>query len=202
MGPISEEEIEFALSLLQKEKIKEEDAELVLIVMRDHVNRLKDHLHLFATQFPHLAKNFYLLCSDAEDKAHVATVVRDSLKSGEFISEYQLFWYGMMLDRYLLDCGHADELIPLLYKHESATDISRSKILEIRDNRYGLPELREGFLREGRSDWLSWSSAVGALALKKGSRNYLFGYFKNGSSMNALMSSILEEIEDLENPSI
>ena len=41
-----------------------------------------------------------------------------------------------------------------LYKHADATDITRAKILEIADHRYGLPEMRETYLREGRSDWL------------------------------------------------
>ena len=160
--------------------------------MRDHVNRLSDHLHLFSRDFPHLAKNFYLLCSDAEDKDLVAKVVRDALTSGDYISEYQLFWFGMMLEKYLLDCDAASDLIALLYEHGSATDVSRAKILEIQDHRFGLSEMREGFLREGRSDWLAWASAVGSLSLKTDARNYLLGYFKNGSEMNTLIASILE----------
>ncbi|WP_199797192.1 hypothetical protein [Erythrobacter sp. QSSC1-22B] len=192
LPPLTEQEIEFATSLLASDHVTEEDAELVLIVMKDHVNRIKGHLNLFAERFPHLAKNFYLLCGEADDKEHVADVVRDLLVSDSFVGEYQLFWFGMMLDRYLLDTSKAKDITSLLYDHANATDITRAKILEIQDNRFGLPEFREGFLREGRSDWLAWSSAVGSLALGKDARNYLLGYFKNGSVMNALVADILE----------
>lgn len=192
LRPLTEAEIEFATNLLVSDHVTEEDAELVLIVMKDHVNRIKDHLSLFAKSFPHLAKNFYVLCAEAEDKNHVAEVVKDVLVSDGFIGEYQLFWFGMMLNRYLLDTPHAKDIISLLYNHQNATDITRAKILEIQDNRFGLSEFREGYLREGRSDWLAWSSAVGSLALKKDARNYLLDYFKNGSKMNALVADILE----------
>ncbi|WP_298811877.1 hypothetical protein [uncultured Sphingomonas sp.] len=79
------------------------------------------------------------------------------------------------------------------YRHESATDISRAKILEIPDRRYGLPEMRESFLREGRSDWLAWASAVGSRNLDKQARNYLLDYFANGSKTNRLIASILQK---------
>lgn len=194
LPPLTEEEIAFATSLLKDKNTKEEDAELVMIVMRGHVNRITSHLNIFARDFPHLAKNFYLLCGDADNKDFITDVLIDVLNSEDFVSEYQLFWFAVMLERYLLDTSRAGELIPLLYQHKSSTDISRAKILEIRDNRFGLSEMREGFLREGRSDWLAWSSAVGSLSLKKDARNYLLGYFKNGSEMNTLIARILEKI--------
>ena len=56
-----------------------------------------------------------------------------------------------------------------------------------------LPEMREGFLREGRSDWLAWASAAGSLALNRQARNYLLDYFKNGSGMNRLIAEILQK---------
>ena len=87
----------------------------------------------------------------------------------------------------------APDIIHALYNHHSATDISRSKILEIRDSRFGLSEMREVYLREGRSDWLAWSSAVGSLALDKQARNYLLGYFANGSAINELIAGILRD---------
>ncbi|OYU72969.1 MAG: hypothetical protein CFE32_22230, partial [Alphaproteobacteria bacterium PA3] len=132
LPPLTEEEIAFAVGLLKDGKTKEEDAELVMIVMRGHVNRISDHLHILAKDFPHLAKNFYLLCTDAEDKSQIASVIIDVLKSDDFVSEYQLFWFGVMLERYLMDSKRANELIPLLYEHKSATDITRAKVLEIR----------------------------------------------------------------------
>lgn len=190
---LDEEEIEFIVSLLNAGNLSEEDAELILVVMRDHVARIEQHLEVFAAGFPHLAKNFFGLCSDAADKEVVAEIVLKVANSGEHIGEYQLFWFGMMLEAYLLDSERAPDLVHTLYKHDSATDISRAKILEIADLRYGLPEMRETFLREGRSDWLAWSSAVGSRKMDRQARNYLLNYFANGSEMNRLIATILQK---------
>lgn len=89
--PLDEEEVEFVLSLLNAGNLSEDDAELILVVMRDHVTRMEEHLKLFASGFPHLAKNFYGLCSDASDKNAVAKVVLDVAITDEHMSEYQLF---------------------------------------------------------------------------------------------------------------
>lgn len=120
-------------------------------------------------------------------------MVLEVTKQGDHIGEYQLFWFGMMLEAYLLETKQAPDIINELYRHESATDISRAKILEIADIRYGLPEMREAFLREGRSDWQAWASAVGSRAMDKQARNYLLDYFKNGSEMNRLIAEILQK---------
>lgn len=190
--PLDEEEISFILSKLDGGRLHEDDAELILVVMRDHVDRMEEHLDQFAKGYPHLAKNFYGLCAEATNKERVASIILEVALQGDHIGEHQLFWFGMMLDSYLMNTKLAPDLINALYRHHSATDISKAKILEIEDNRFGLPEMRETYLREGRSDWLSWSSAVGSLALDKQARNYLLGYFANGSDMNRLISDILQ----------
>lgn len=192
-APLDEEEIDFITSLLEVGTLSEEDAELILVVMRKHVDRIEDHLDLFAKGFPHLAKNFYGLCSVAKDKEAIAKIVLDALSEGNHIGEYQLFWFGMMLEGYLVKTKRAPDLINALYRHPSATDISKAKVLEIADVRFGLSEMREAYLREGRSDWLAWSSAVGSRAMKKSARNYLLGYFKNGSDMDRLIAKILQK---------
>ena len=190
---VSEEEVQFILSLLNKGHLSEEDAELILVVMRNHVDRIEEYLPLFAQGFPHLAKNFYGLCADANDKDAVAKIVLAVAREGGHIAEYQLFWFGMMLEGYLMDTKAAPDIIDALTKHQSATDISRAKVLEIPDLRFGLPEMREMYLREGRSDWLAWASAVGSRAMKRSARNYLLGYFGNGSEMNKLIAKILQK---------
>lgn len=190
---LDEEEVDFIVALLKEGNLSEDDAELILVVMRDHADRIEEHLALFATGFPHLAKNFYGLCGDAEDKEAIADIVLGVALEGDHIGEYQLFWFGMMLEAYLLDTTQAPQIVNALYTHAGATDITRAKILEIADLRFGLPEMREAFLREGRSDWLAWASAVGSRAMDKQARNYLLDYFKNGSAMNALIATILQK---------
>ncbi|MGI9363335.1 MAG: antiviral reverse transcriptase Drt5 [Parasphingorhabdus sp.] len=191
--PLDEEEVEFVLSILTAGNLGEDDAELILVVMRDHVAQLEEHLHLFADGFPHLAKNFYGLCSDAPNKDVVADVILHVANADDHLGEYQLFWFAMMLESYLMDSKAAPDIINILYHHPNASDISRAKILEISDQRYGLPEMREVFLREGRSDWLAWASAVGSRSMDKQARNYLLDYFKNGSKMNKLIAAIIQK---------
>jgi hypothetical protein len=76
------------------------------------------------------------------------------------LQEYQLFWFSWILQKFLMDTKCASEIIGALYHHKNATIISRAKVLEIPDNRYGLIEMRDEHLVAGRSDWLAWASAV------------------------------------------
>ncbi len=191
--PLDEKEVEFIVSVLAKGDLGEDDAELIMIVMRDHADRLEPHLKQFAQGFPHLAKNFYGLCGEMHNKELVAAVILDVMRDDPHVSEFQLFWFGMMLDEYLISTSLAAEIIVALNRHPNATDITRAKVLEIADHRYGLPEMREAYLREGRSDWLAWASAVGSRNMDKQARNYLLEYFKNGSDMNRLIAEIIQK---------
>jgi hypothetical protein len=105
--------------------------------------------------------------------------------------EYQLFWFAYILEQYLLKTKKASAVINALYSHPRATPMSKAKVLEIADNRYGLPELREPLLRSGQSDWLSWSAAVGERNLKSPTRNHRLSYFSKVSPMNALISKVV-----------
>lgn len=191
--PLGEEEVDFIVSVLAEGNLSEDDAELIMVVMRDHADRVQPHLPQFAVGFPHLAKNVFGLCREMNDKEAVARVLLDVMSEDPHVSEFQLFWFGMMLDDYLMDTSLAPNLIVALTRHPGATDITRAKVLEIADHRYGLPEMREVYLREGRSDWLAWASAVGSREMDKQARNYLLDYFKNGSEMNRLIAEIIQK---------
>ena len=80
-----------------------------------------------------------------------------------------------------------------LYDHESATPITKAKILEIPEMRFGMPDLREEQLRSGQSGWLAWSSAVGTRKHPKGKRNHLLKYFRKASPMNRLIGEFVEQ---------
>lgn len=53
--------------------------------MRDHVSRIEQHLGLFASGFPHLAKNFFGLCGDAADKEAVGCIVLEAAAAGDHV---------------------------------------------------------------------------------------------------------------------
>lgn len=114
------------------------------------------------------------------------------LESKAQITEYQLFWFGMMVEGYLLKTPSAGDLLISLYEHPNATSITKAKILEIPEKRFGLGDLREEQLKTGQSDWLAWTAAVGARVHPKGQRNQLLKYFRKSSPMNRLIGEFVE----------
>jgi hypothetical protein len=191
---LSAEEHEYLLSLLKPENVPEEDAELVLTLMQDHSSDILEYLPTLIRDFPGLAKRMYHFCANVLDKNEVAAVVLKYLNGGTQITEYQLFWLGMMVEGYLLKTPKAGTLLASLYEHDDATDISRAKILEIPENKFGLPDLRHEQLRSGHSDWPAWAAAIGSRAHPKGQRNHLLRYFRKSSKMNRLIGEFVESV--------
>jgi hypothetical protein len=192
LDELTEEEHGYLLSLLRRRNIQEEDAELVLTLMREHSSDVIEFIPTLIEEFPGLAKRLYYFCSDAEDKTEIAAAIRNHLNSEVKVTEYQLFWFGKMVEDYLLRTSRAGDLLIALYEHENATDISKAKILEIPEKRFGLVDLREEQLRTGHSDWLAWAAAVGARVHPKGQRNQLLKYFRKSSPMNRLLGEFVE----------
>lgn len=191
---LSAEEHEYLLSLLKPDNVPEEDAELVLALMQDHSSDILEYLPTLICDFPGLAKRMYHFCAKVLDKNEVAAVVLKYLNGGTQITEYQLFWLGMMVEGYLLKTPKAGTLLVSLYEHDDATDISRAKILEIPENAFGLPDLRHEQLRSGHSDWPAWAAAIGSRTHPKGQRNHLLRYFRKSSKMNRLIGEFVENV--------
>jgi hypothetical protein len=187
------DEQSYLLSLLKRDDVQEEDAELVLTLMRDHSADVIEFIPTLISEFPGLAKRLFYFCSGADDKSEIASSIMKYLNDEAQITEFQLFWFGMMAEAYLLKTREIGDLLISLYEHENATDISRAKILEIPVKRFGLPDLREEQLRTGHSDWLAWAAAVGARSHPKGQRNQLLKYFRKSSQMNRLIGEFVEE---------
>lgn len=198
---LDDEEVEYLMDLLRNPEIEEEDAELVLTLLRDYGEDVMSYLPMFLARFPNLSKNIYHFCGHIDDKAELLTVIRDFVRSNEEITEFQLFWLAKSFETYLLGASGAGDVLSALYEHRNATDISKSKILEIPDRRFGLGDLREEHLRTGASGWLSWSSAVGARVERKKNRNHLLGYFANGSAVNDLISRCVQKMPSQVAPS-
>ena len=191
--PLSKEELDYILALLAQETLEEEDAELILAVMRDHETKAERKLEYIIQTFPNLMKSVFNFCSGVQDKEFIAEVLLKVLRSKE-LQEYQLFWFGHILESYLMKTTKASDLINAIYNHPMATIISKAKILEISDRRFGLTELRDSLLKSGQSDWLSWSAAVGERSQAPATRNYRLGYFAKASSMNEMISSVVSQM--------
>jgi hypothetical protein len=192
--PLTKEELDYILALLAQETLEEEDAELILTVMREHAPKAWNKLEYIIDNFPNLMKSVFNFCARVPDKDYVADLLLKLLKSNE-LQEYQLFWFGHILESYLLDTKKASQLISSIYGHSQSTPITKAKILEISDKRFGLPELREPLLKTGQSDWLSWSAAVGERNQNAASRNHRLAYFSKASPMNFLVSNIVPQIK-------
>lgn len=189
---LSDDEQKYLLSLLSRENVQEEDAELVLTLMRDNSANVLEFIPALIRGFPGLSKRLYHFCSEVEDKAQITTALKEYLDTGVRVTEYQLFWFGKMAEDYLLKSGGVGDLLIALYENDAATDISRAKILEIPEKRFGLADLREEQLRTGHSDWLAWSAAFGARVHPKAQRNQMLKYFRKSSPMNRLVGEFIE----------
>lgn len=190
-SPLSEKEMDYINTILENQTIEEEDAELILTIMRENSGKVEKRLPYILERFPHLTKSVYNFCASVKDKELLSETILSVLNPKRRLMEFQLFWISSILEDFLMQTKNTAELIDKLFNHTSATSISKAKILEIPDTRFGLPELRNDYLVSGQSDWLAWSSAVGSRGLKKISRNHRLKYFGNSSSMNHLVAEIV-----------
>jgi hypothetical protein len=191
---LSEEQIEYLLDLLKNPDIDESDAELVLVLLRDHGEDVISSLEVFLRRFPGLSRNLYHFARHVSDKEAMAEIVYRFAADGAYATEDQLFWMAKLSEEYLRETSRYRDILFSIYQHPNATDISKSKVLEIPEQRFGMPELRHEHLRVGKSDWLSWFSAVGSRAAGRMSRNQSLTYFGKASAMNKLIADCVKSI--------
>lgn len=186
---LSPEQLDYLRSMLADPNIEESDAELVLWLMRDDAQAVLEHLTSFISSFPNLMKPIYMFCRHVDDKQALGTALLEFLNGNTFLSEFQLFWLGRILDDYLVQATSRGPIYMHLYNHRNATPISKAKLLEIPYADYGIPDLREAHLRNGSSDWPAWAAAAGTRALAKRQRNHLLGYFGKCSYINSIVAT-------------
>jgi hypothetical protein len=191
---LSEEQVEYLLNLLKNPDIEESDAELVLVLLRDYGEDVLSSLSGFLHRFPGLSRNVFHFARHVEDRELLAEVVHEFTSKGGYATEDQLFWMAKLAEEYLSRTPDYRDILLSIYQHPNATDISKAKILEIPEQRFGMPELRHDHLRVGKSDWLSWSSAVGSRGANRMSRNQLLTYFGKASPMNRLIADCVMSI--------
>jgi hypothetical protein len=192
--PLTKKEIDYIDTILKQEHIEEEDAELILTIMRDHTSLVEKRLPDIMSSFPNLAKSVYSFCSSVKNKEIISDILLSIISADKQLMEFQLFWLGAMLEDYLMNNENTSQIISGLYNHRSATPITKAKVLEICDARFGLQDLRDEHLLSGQSDWLGWSSAIGSRSLKKISRNHKLKYFSHSSSFNKMVASIVDKM--------
>ena len=191
---LEDESVAYLLDLLRDEHLEEDDAELILAVMREHSEDVLEHIPTLLRRFPALSKSVFHFSAYVEDTTELLSIVRSHIREADYVTEFQLFWLAKLCEAYLLDESGVGDIFADLLDHQSATVISKAKVLEIPEGRFGMPDLREEELRTGASHWLSWAAAVGSRKVRKPSRNHLLGYFANGSPINRLISDCVRGI--------
>jgi hypothetical protein len=191
---LTAEEVTSLISLLDKANISDREASLVLEAINSFNNELHKYLPIFLHQHPNLIKKVYVFSGQCNEKNMLAEEFYKLVSKDNFLNEYQLFWLAKIVETHLIDTPYASKLLSSLYEHKDATIISKAKILEIPEHRYGMPELRETHLKNGSSGWLAWASAVGMRKDNKQAKNYLMDYFSKVSPINKLIGDCIKNI--------
>ena len=106
------------------------------------------------SRYPHLTKSVFRFCATVTHRETIAEMILELATADRPIEEFQLFWYGVILEEYLMNTSRTAAIISALFGNRSATLITKAKILENPDTRFGLPELRNEYL-DGQSGWLA-----------------------------------------------
>jgi hypothetical protein len=191
---LTDEQTEYLLELLKNPDIDESDAELALVLLKDHGDDVLQRMGDFLGKFPGLSRTIHQFSTFVEDKSELCRLVLRFLRGDHFVTEYQLFWITKMLEDHLSDQSCYGSALALLNNHPSSTPITRAKLLEIPERRFGMPDLRETAIRSGQCDWPAWAAAVGCRIEDAAKRNHLLGYFQNGGPMNQLIGSCAKNL--------
>lgn len=193
-GQLGEEQIEYLLNLLKNPDIDEADAELVLVLLRDNGKDVLEHMHGFLERFPSLSRNVYNFSRHISEHEELGHLLLSFVKAGQNVTEDQLFWITKIAEEYLSKTRAYAELLMALYEHQRATTVTKAKILEIPETRFGMGALREDHLKAGKSDWLAWAAAAGTRREAAISRNHLLSYFSKASHMNRIIGECVKAL--------
>lgn len=191
---LNDEQVDYLLNLLKDPDIEESDAELVLVLLRDHGADVLQHMNGFLERFPSLSRNVYNFSRHVSDHDELSRLLLSFVKTGQNVTEDQLFWIAKIAEEFLSNTKVYPDLLMSLYEHHRATTITQAKVLEIPENRFGMGALREEQLRVGKSDWLAWAAAVGTRGETSASRNHLLSYFSKASPMNRIVGDCVKAL--------
>ncbi len=191
---LSEEQVEYLLHLLKTGDLEDEEAELVLNLMRDHGEDVLEYFDTFLSEFPHLSKSVFHFCRWVLDRSSLASAINGFLRRNELLSDFQLFWLGRTVLAYLQDTRKYGDLLIRILEHKSASAIVQAKILESTEQDFGIAEAQDEHLRSGESGWLAWASAIGIRNRPPAARNQALKYFERASQINRLIGGVVRSL--------
>ncbi|MYN68502.1 MAG: RNA-directed DNA polymerase [Acidobacteria bacterium] len=190
--PLTEEQTEYLKELLDEDEIDEEDAELVLSLVGERAEDALDQLIGIFEDFPALARSVYAVAGHIGDKTELCAQLGRIAKERRALTEDQLFWATKIAEDYLGSSHETLELVARLHSHPASTDLTKAKVLEI--PWADLDDMREEYLKGGRSDWLAWSSAIGTRRVARMKRNQLLKYYGKASPMNQIVAGCVRRM--------
>jgi hypothetical protein len=98
---LNAEQVEYLLNLLKDPDIEESDAELVLVLLRDHGEDVLSQLDAFLRRFPGLSRNVYHFAKHVVDKEELAKVIHSFVSDEAYATEDQLFWMAKLSEEFL-----------------------------------------------------------------------------------------------------
>lgn len=187
---IGDEARDRLLELLADPQTDEAEAELILGVLRDHVDTLAPQVADIFARFPNVAKQIHNLVGEAQphDKATICDSLRTLVLSDTYLIEYQLFWIAVIAEDHLEKVAGYGSLLLAVYERSTNHKIALAKILEIPTQAFGFKQIRDEILKSGSSDWPSWAAAMGTRTLGKAERNQTLKYFARASPLNQLIA--------------
>lgn len=186
--PLSEEQLEYLMTLLHSPDIDESDAELVLTVLKTRGEDVLEHLTGFLRRFPGLSRRIYHYSAGVEDVTELTGLLEKFVAGELTATEDQLFWIAKIAEDFLGSTDGYYRLLYRIYEHPKATEIVQAKVLEVGAIEAGFQDIREKHL-QGSSDWRAWASIVGSAGMPKGNRNQMLKYVAKGSRMNYIVAS-------------
>lgn len=186
-------QVEEIITLLKNDSIEESEADLILSFLRSHSNDLLELIPLLLSKFPNLIKHIHSVCSNITDKKSLTKIIYNYLHSESSFLEYQLFWLTTILEDYLQGEELYGESLIKIYELSSDYKISKAKVLEIPELNFGLKEIKNDNIRNGNSDWISWSSIMGLRDTPTQELNHTLTYFSKISKINLLITEAVKK---------
>lgn len=191
---MSGEKIAELEELLLDARADEADVELILGILQENDAVPAASIPKLYARFPNIAKQLYKLVATSDDKEIISEGFAQILDSDTELLEYQIFWLAVIAEDHLSTTDDFGKVVMKLLKRSERYEIAAAKVLEIPDQSFGLKEIRARILKSGASTWRSWASAVGTRTLPAAERNYILGYFANGSPMNHLIANCVRKL--------
>ncbi len=147
---IGDEARDRLLELLADPQTDEAEAELILGVLRDHVDTLAPQVADIFARFPNVAKQIHNLVGEAKphDRATICDALRTLVLSDTYLIEYQLFWIAVIAEDHLEEVAGYGLLLLAVYERSTNHKIALAKSLKFQHRHLGSSRFATKYLSQ------------------------------------------------------